>query len=174
MKCLAIGGLPASGKTTLMQLIYERLNTTALKFGLLRGHYDKNKNLALLGLYNNTDIFKGTDKLSMAVNPHFLIYAEKNNRNLLFEGDRLFTLKNLTHLNAIYKLRIIILNQTDIELKRRHNERNDNQSDKFIKGRATKIANIKKAFNNSIENHTLNSIEDSKVLANNIILWYEK
>lgn len=174
LKCLAIGGEPATGKTTLVQFIYESLITSKLTFGMVKGHYDKNKNLALLGIYNNQDTFKGTDKLSMAVNTHFVKYLEKKQRNILFEGDRLFSLNNLLLLDQHYDLRIIVLEQSDKILYQRHEQRNDNQSEKFLKGRKTKIKNIVNHLGNRVEKHQLSTIEESKTLAKDIILWYEK
>ena len=93
-KCVAIGGVPATGKTTLMKKILTKFTYQNFKFGLLRGHFIKEKNLVIMGIYNN-DIFCGTDKLSMAVNKDFIKYVKLNKRNILFEGDRLFSLNNI-------------------------------------------------------------------------------
>ena len=71
MKCVAIGGEPATGKTTLVKEILKDQQMQDYKFGLLRGHLLESLNLLVLGIYNN-DTFCGTDKLSMAVNSHFL------------------------------------------------------------------------------------------------------
>lgn len=140
---------------------------------MVKGHYDKSKNLVLMGIYNNQDTFKGTDKLSMAVNTHFVKYVEKKQRNILFEGDRLFSLNNLILLDQHYDLRIIVLEQSEETLHQRHIDRNDTQSEKFIKGRKTKIKNIINHFGDRVEKHQLSSMKDSKDLANNILLWYE-
>ncbi len=126
-----------------------------------------------MGIYNNQDTFKGTDKLSMAVNTHFVKYVEKKQRNILFEGDRLFSLNNLILLDQHYDLRIIVLEQSEETLHQRHIDRNDTQSEKFIKGRKTKIKNIINHFGDRVEKHQLSSMKDSKDLANNILLWYE-
>ena len=64
---IAIGGVPASGKSTLMKKVikeYKPLKT--FKYGLIRGLYDKEKNLYFIGIYDDS-VFCGTDKLSMAV-----------------------------------------------------------------------------------------------------------
>ena len=45
MKCIAIGGVPATGKTTLMKKILTKFTYQNFKFGLLRGHFIKDKNL---------------------------------------------------------------------------------------------------------------------------------
>ena len=58
MRCVAIGGEPATGKTTLVSEIYRNLKKPRnLKYGLVRGHVDKERNLALLGIYNTGDLF---------------------------------------------------------------------------------------------------------------------
>jgi len=173
LKCIAIGGEPATGKTTLMEFVFNDLISHSISFGMVKGHYDKSKNLVLMGIYNSQDTFKGTDKLSMAVNTHFVKYVEKKQRNILFEGDRLFSLNNLILLDQHYDLRIIVLEQSEETLHQRHIDRNDTQSEKFIKGRKTKIKNIINHFGDRVEKHQLSSMKDSKDLANNILLWYE-
>jgi len=173
LKCIAIGGEPATGKTTLMEFVFNDLKGQTLSFGMVKGHYDQSRNLVLMGIYNNQDTFKGTDKLSMAVNSHFVKYVEKQQRNILFEGDRLFSLNNLILLDKYYDLRIIVLQQSEEILHQRHKQRNDNQSHKFIKSRRTKIKNILNHFGNRIETHQLSTIQESKDLAKNILLWYE-
>ena len=173
LKCIAIGGEPATGKTTLMEFLFNDLKSHSISFGMVKGHYDESRNLVLMGIYNNQDTFKGTDKLSMAVNSHFVKYVEKKHRNILFEGDRLFSLNNLILLDQHYDLRIIVLEQSDDVLHQRHRQRNDNQSEKFIKGRKTKIKNIVNHFGDRVEKHQLSTIDQSKALAKDILLWYE-
>ena len=172
MKCIAIGGVPATGKTTLMKKILTKFTYQNFKFGLLRGHFIKDKNLIIMGIYNN-DIFCGTDKLSMAVNQDFIKYIKLNKRNILFEGDRLFTLNNIKLIKESYKTRTIILENDQKTLDSRHLDRNDNQSAQFLKGRITKISNICNYFND-IEIHTLNNIDQSNNLANQIIEYFNQ
>ena len=74
MKCVAIGGVPATGKTTLVKMIYDKMPKINFEYGLVKGHYDKENNIALLGLYNQDNTFLGTDRLSMGVNKQFLQY----------------------------------------------------------------------------------------------------
>lgn len=171
MKCLAIGGEPATGKTTLMRSIYGEMNTRKMRFGLLSGHYDEEHNITLCGLYDQEGTFAGTDRLSMAVNADFLAYANIKNRNLMFEGDRLFSLKNLRQLTNQYQTRIIILTQTDEELHRRHEARGDTQTDKFLKGRKTKINNIISEMAGKIEQFTLNDTSETERLKQDLWEW---
>ena len=57
MKCVAIGGVPATGKTTLVKKIYDKMPKINFEYGLVKGHYDKENNIALLGLYNQNNTF---------------------------------------------------------------------------------------------------------------------
>ena len=172
MRCVAIGGEPATGKTTLVSQIYDSLNEPkGFKFGLVRGHLDNTRNLALLGIYGTGETFLGTDKLAMNVNPHFHKDAEKRSRNLLFEGDRLFTGANLQKLMAMYETRVIILKASEEDLHKRHKERGDTQTAKFLQGRQTKTANIQKQLGDAVELHYLRKIEDTSNLAKDLLSW---
>ena len=170
-KCVAIGGQPATGKTTLVKDILKKFTYQNFKYGLLRGHFIKEKNLVIMGIYNN-DIFCGTDKLSMAVNQDFIKYVKLNKRNILFEGDRLFSLNNIKLIKELYKTRNIILENDQNTLDNRHKERNDNQSAQFLKGRITKISNILNYFDD-IELKTLKNIDESNILAKEIIEYFK-
>ena len=95
-------------------------------------------------------------------------------RNIIFEGDRLFSLNNLIKLNELYDLRIIMLVNSPETLLKRHKDRNDTQTDKFLKGRATKIKNIQEHFGGIIgrvETYTLTNLQESETLSNNIYNW---
>ena len=71
-KVIAIGGEPATGKTTLMfELIKLADDWEIVKpKKLLDAMYSKKQNLYILGKYaNDGNVFQGTDRLSMAVQP---------------------------------------------------------------------------------------------------------
>jgi|TARA_R110001592_G_scaffold9025_2_gene48459 hypothetical protein len=160
MKCVALGGIPASGKSTIVQQFFinnEYWNN--FEYRRLKGHYNKTLNLLIIGVYG-TAKFAGTDKLSMSVQPDFesFIRANYGKTNILFEGDRLFSLKNIQFLDKYYELKVGII--TSKHTEDRHKTRRDNQSEKFIKGRITKINNIKQAYQRYTvyENNTENSV----------------
>jgi len=161
MKCIAIGGIPATGKSTIVeQFFLNHSYWNEFKYKKLRGHYNKEMNLFILGVYGESK-FGGTDKLSMAVQPDFESYVVANHdkANILFEGDRLFSLNNINFLEKYYQLHVGIITST--HTKDRHITRKDNQSEKFIKGRTTKINNIKSAYQSyqTYENNTDNSVD---------------
>jgi len=144
MKALVIGGQPATGKTTLVRALLGQLEpSAAFKFGLLRGfHY---KECSVLGVYREGDAFAGTDRLSMSVQRHYEQFIARCRYPILFEGDRLFTKKNLISLCSLYDAKVIILEADEQTLTTRHNLRNDTQGVSFLKSRATKIRNIQEA-----------------------------
>ena len=136
-RIIAIGGEPASGKTTLMKSILKNFSLKKFKYGFVRGYY--NDNIYFIGIYNN-DVFSGTDKLSMAVQPHFVKFCNsRDNATIIFEGDRLFNQSLFDKLHC----EIIIIKADDNIKKQRHIDRNDTQTEKFIKAKRTKIQKIK-------------------------------
>lgn len=172
MKCVAIGGIPATGKTTLMKNIINILQPKKkFKYGLLRGYVEKN--ISILGVYKPNDVFGGTDKLSMAVQKDYQKYIDKIMMNTIFEGDRLFTKNNLLDVCDKYETKIIILENDKQTLQERHIQRGDNQSEKFKKGRETKIRNIElvQELQPYITKYKLNSHKESEELARVIVQY---
>ena len=159
-----------------MKSIYaEFCQPQSLRFGLVSGHFEQANNLALMGIYGGwsgaPNAFEGTDRLSMAVNKDFLRYVEMKKRHILFEGDRLFSLNNLRAINHLYQLRVVVLAQDQSTLDKRHRDRGDTQSEVFLKGRKTKVANILAAKDLPIEVYTLNEISDTISLKNKLWSW---
>ena len=91
-KIIAVGGVPATGKTTLIKSILNNFKPlTKFKFGLIQGVRSKLLRIYVIGVYDNST-FAGTDKLSMACQPDFFKFVNKLSDNdlVIFEGDRLF------------------------------------------------------------------------------------
>jgi len=156
-KIIAIGGEPATGKST---LIKEFMKTATdwepmSPVPLINGYFSYDYDLALLGKYEEGEQFPGTDRFSMAVQPQaekYLYWLEEMNAphpNVLFEGDRLFNAKFLEFcltLEHLFELHIILLKASRNQIDFRHKDRKDSQDEKFIKGRRTKYENIKANF----------------------------
>jgi uridine kinase len=158
-RIIAIGGEPASGKTTLVKKILKKFNLKKFKYGFVRGYYVNN--IYFIGIYNK-DLFSGTDKLSMAVQPHFIKFCNSiKNSVIVFEGDRLFNQSLFDKLNC----KIIIITANEEIKKQRHIDRRDTQTDKFLKAKKTKIKNIKNK-----NAHTLVYNNNNKDLLRNIEL----
>ncbi|HML21825.1 MAG TPA: P-loop-containing protein [Aggregatilinea sp.] len=119
----------------------------------LRGiRYDASR-MFVLGVYDGSP-FSGTDKLAMNVQPSAELFIKAlNNRSdyagwtVLFEGDRLFNPKFLRLALDIDPHAVLVLLTVDEStLSARHVDRNDKQSESWLRGRKTKYRQIQKAF----------------------------
>jgi molybdopterin-guanine dinucleotide biosynthesis protein len=150
---IAIGGQPATGKTTLMKGLMAFLDKKYGKneFGqqaeLITAHHWKHGGVYILGSYKEDQTFSGTDTFSMAVQPKALPWLKslRDGSTVIYEGDRLF---NQTMLESIadecddFALECIMLDVPEETLHQRHINRGDTQTAQFLKGRATKYLGI--------------------------------
>jgi GTPase SAR1 family protein len=174
-KLIAIGGLPAAGKTTIMKKFLEgkyleKKEPEKLVTAMYDGQYD----LYIVGDYSDPEEkFPGLDRLSMAVQPEAIKFLKKTKSNILFEGDRLFTASfleeaaNLVDAGEL-ELKIVIINADPLLVEQRHKDRADTQTEKFLKGRATKYENIQSSFllMSYIEVMNNNTEEDLRAIVN--------
>lgn len=177
MKIIGLGGEPATGKTTLFKSLRDKLGTyKQFKFKMVRGemyeHPDDERNIFILGIYDK-GTFSGTDRLSMAVQPQVMdflkaIEVDFKNPIVLFEGDRLFNKSFIKAIKERYDTGLYITTANEKEKQRRHISRGDTQTEQWLKGRKTKIANILKA-NDDIFKLPNNTEKDGKI--NLEILW---
>jgi hypothetical protein len=179
-KIIAIGGEPCCGKTTLMfRLISMTDDWEVIKpQKLLDAMYSKKLNLYILGKYaNDGNVFQGTDRLSMAVQPDAVAFFESiENGNVIFEGDRLFNGKMLDRLSELFPndFKVLILTVKDSTLDQRHIDRKDDQDDKFKNSRKTKISNIMGSLTlmDYIETMVNENLEDQSKIIDNIRKFY--
>ncbi len=150
-KITLIGGEPCTGKSTLVRSIIKRKNINQ-KFEyekLLKGH--TNDEYIVIGVYNN-GLFDGTDKLSMAVQPAFerFVNKEKTKKHIILEGDRLFKKTLIRWLQSSkHFFRLIILTTEEKTKEFRHKSRNDNQTEKWLNTKKTTIKNVTNEFNHT-------------------------
>jgi len=146
-RIIAIGGVPGTGKTKLVRSLIEQEKgwESCSPAKLLVAEYNKKLDLYILGKYEEGEVFSGTDRLSMAVQPNAQDWIASSDANVLFEGDRLFNKSFLDFLLTIpgTELFIAYLRTSESELKNRYKQRGSDQSLTFIKGRETKCNNIK-------------------------------
>ena len=176
---IAIGGEPATGKSTLMKQWMKPYKREDLKLtDLLYGMWCKDINTIVLGkdYFNEAHMFCGTDRLSMAVQPKAIEWFKDSYApsgvNIVFEGDRLFSGSFLTEmLTQGHDMSIIYMKADPSTLDERHVSRADNQDEKFLKSRRTKINNILSNFDIMpyIEEFNNNDSEDQLVLINHIL-----
>ncbi len=123
------------------------------QYGKLRGYLYPTAKTYVLGIYDE-ELFSGTDRLSMAVQPDAVKFLETvqkvaGEHFIVFEGDRLF---NQTFLNSCAQIageenvQALVLTATEETKTARHIDRKDTQTEKFLKGRATKYRNVLEAL----------------------------
>ena len=144
MRVIAIGGEPGSGKSTLMKEIINHYGVQPKYNSFKLVPYLQKDNIYVLGKYEEGEVFSGTDRMSMAVQPEAVKFLKSlsNNSIVLFEGDRLFTASFLEHCLDKYNLSIIYLSTTKQIREDRYKERGSNQNETWLQGRETKISNI--------------------------------
>lgn len=148
-KIIAIGGVPATGKSTIMKAFLSQFDgclTEIEAHPLVPAIEIQTTAVTVLGHYRAGEKFPGTDRMSMAVQPKAMEYVTKSTGNLLFEGDRLFTASFLEHCAEHGELEILIITSNPTIIEARHIDRDDTQSEQFKTGRETKIDNIRSNF----------------------------
>jgi uridine kinase len=144
MKVIAIGGEPGAGKSTLMKRLIEEIRAVPKYNEYKLVPYLQYFDIFILGKYEEGEVFSGTDRMSMAVQPEavkFLAWLPEN-AIVLFEGDRLFNNSFLEHCNENYDTKIIYLKTTKDIRTERYKDRGSNQNETWLRGRESKINNI--------------------------------
>lgn len=173
-KVIMVTGMPGTGKSTLFRAFMSRINDwESVPLKNLAHHLSKSQNLVILGKYEDGEVFPGTDRLGLNVQPYakqFLI--DNPDLNVLFEGDRLGNQSFAEFISELpnTEFHIIKLNADSRTLSLRYKERGSDQSEQFLRGRETKIAGITRNFflMSYIEEHTHETPEDTQVLVNRI------
>lgn len=172
MKIIAVGGEPGSGKSTLMKEIIRHYGVEPRYDAFKLVPYLQKDNIYILGKYEEGEVFSGTDRMSMAVQPEAIKFLDSlpSNSVVLFEGDRLFTASFLEHCLDKFDLSIIYLSTTKEIREERYKERGSNQNETWLQGRETKIANI--MSNMTLMFNTFkyknNNLEDQQIILNAI------
>lgn len=171
---IAVGGEPATGKTTLMwriidsatdwQKIEPKKTLSAIR--------SESLNLTILGKYDRSEQFAGTDRLSMSVQPAATEFIKEATGNILFEGDRLFNRKFIDAIiscDCLFSL--IYIEASRNELHNRHVDRKDTQTETFLKSRQTKYSNIVRSLDLMDVIHTFknDNMDHQKVIHDFII-----
>jgi broad-specificity NMP kinase len=148
-KLIAVGGSPGTGKTTLFRKYMENKNFQPIEPAkLVTAMYNTERDLYILGKYEEGEVFAGTDRLSMAVQPAMQEWIASHNCNILFEGDRIFNQSFLEFAMGLpdTELHIVFLNAPKAVLEQRYQDRGSDQSEQFLRGRETKYSNLLSNF----------------------------
>jgi broad-specificity NMP kinase len=170
-KLIAVGGSPGTGKTTLFRKYMEGKTFQPIEPAkLVSAMYNQERDLYVLGKYEEGEVFAGTDRLSMAVQPAMQEWIASHNCNILFEGDRIFNQSFLEFAMGLpdTELHIVFLNAPKTILEQRYKDRGSDQSEQFLRGRETKYSNLLSNFDLMpyiTEFANTNLEEQAKVLA---------
>jgi len=170
-KLIAVGGSPGTGKTTLFRKYMEsKVFQPVEPAKLVSAMYNTERDLYVLGKYEEGEVFAGTDRLSMAVQPAMQEWIASHNCNVLFEGDRIFNQSFLEFAMGLpdTELHIVFLNAPKTVLEQRYKDRGSDQSEQFLRGRETKYSNLQSNFDLMpyiTEFANTNLEEQAKVLA---------
>jgi broad-specificity NMP kinase len=148
-KLIAVGGSPGTGKTTLFRKYMEsKVFQPVEPAKLVSAMYNTENDLYVLGKYEEGEVFAGTDRLSMAVQPAMQEWIASHNCNVLFEGDRIFNQSFLEFAMGLpdTELHIVFLNAPKTVLEQRYKDRGSDQSEQFLRGRETKYSNLLSNF----------------------------
>jgi broad-specificity NMP kinase len=170
-KLIAVGGQPGTGKTTLFRKFMEGkdwIDVAPVK--LVNASYNIERDLYILGKYEEGQVFAGTDRLSMAVQPPLQDWIASHNCNILFEGDRIFNQSFLEFAMGLpdTELQVVYLKAPKEILEQRYKDRGSDQSEQFLRGRETKYSNLLSNFDLMpyiTEFSNTNLEEQGKVLA---------
>ena len=170
-KIIAVGGSPGTGKTTLFRKYMEGKDwIVGEPAKLVSASYNADRDLYILGKYEEGETFAGTDRLSMAVQPPLQEWIASNNCNILFEGDRVFNQSFLEFCMGLpdTDLQVVYLKTPKDLLEQRYKDRGSDQSEQFLRGRETKYSNLLSNFELMpyiTEFNNTNLEEQGKVLA---------
>lgn len=173
MRVIAIGGEPGSGKSTLMKKIIEVFEVEPKYEEFKLVPYLQKDNIYILGKYEEGEVFSGTDRMSMAVQPEAIKFLATlpSNAIVLYEGDRLFTASFLEHCLENYELDIIYLSTDKSVRQERYKQRGSQQNETWLQGRETKIANIltNMVLMFNVSSYPNNNMDDQKHVLDSII-----
>ena len=146
-----IGGAPCSGKSTLIRNIISGLGSYVecepMKLFTCQKHMNDmgDGDILVVGRYPEGETFGGTDRLSYGTISkfrEFIIQECPKYKHIIIEGDRFFRMKDIEWLVSEYAAKVFVLTISSLEEQRRHVERQDSQTEKWLKGRRSQISNI--------------------------------
>jgi thymidylate kinase len=177
---IMIGGIPCSGKSTLMREIISGLGSAENVEPMKLFSCQKHNDILVLGRYAEGEPFGGTDRLSYGTIKKFREFIDQEHQNykhIIFEGDRFFRVVDIKWLIEKHDSKVLVLKVDAEEEVRRHKERNDTQTEKWLRGRRKQIHNISEEVGfthpSKYKNHIrqVNNKEDMLVVRDEIIKY---
>ena len=173
---IMIGGVPCSGKSSLTRNILSELGSGEMLEPLSLFPCEKRGDVLIVGRYPEGETFGGTDRISYGAISKFRDFIDQEapkHKHIFLEGDRFFRAKDIEWLLDNHDARVYIITVNSEEEKRRHIERQDTQTEKWLQGRRSQISNIQTNFMlmGRIEIHQNNTMEDSENIKKDILKW---
>jgi len=141
-----IGGIPTSGKSTLMRSIIEELGSLEDCEPMPLFRCQSHGDILVVGRYPKGETFGGTDKISYGAIPKFRDFIRQEEskwKNILIEGDRFVREKDISWILANYTDSRIYILKVPLEVeKQRHIDRGDSQSEQWLSTRRGLIRNL--------------------------------
>ena len=140
-----IGGVPCSGKSSLTRNILSELGSAEYVEPMKLFPCEQHGNILVVGHYPKGESFGGTDRLSYGTISKFRDFIDQEapkHKHIFLEGDRFFRAKDLEWLLDNHDAKVYILTVSADEEKRRHIQRQDTQTEKWLQGRRSQISNI--------------------------------
>ena len=165
---ILIGGIPCSGKSTVMRQLIERLEEPKLLEPIPLFKCQEHGDILVCGQYPKDETFGGTDRLSYGAIPKFRGFVDAMNaqyKHVIIEGDRFFRAEDIEWCVREHETLVYILTVSPEEEKRRHIEREDTQTEKWLQGRRSQINNIQTNFNLMEDLNVINNDDRIKSLA---------
>ena len=173
---IMIGGVPCSGKSSLTRNILSELGSGEMLEPMKLFPCEKRGDVLIIGRYPEGETFGGTDRISYGAISKFRDFIDQEapkHLHIFLEGDRFFRAKDIEWLLDNHEAKVYILTVSLEEEKRRHIERQDSQTEKWLQGRRSQISNIQTNFElmGRIEIQQNDSIETSKNIQKEILKW---
>ena len=167
---ILVGGVPCSGKSSLTRNIISELGSGEMLEPMKLFPCEKRGDVLVVGRYPDNETFGGTDRISYGAIPKFRDFINQEapkHKHIFLEGDRFFRAKDIEWLVETHDATVYVLTVSAEEEKRRHIQREDTQTEKWLAGRRSQISNIMTNFMlmndiNVRPNDTLESSEEIK------------
>lgn len=174
VRVVGIGGLPASGKSTLVKAVVRAMGGwekfRRVRVDPIRGYMIDELGLLIIGLYGR-DTYSGTDRLSTNLQgPALALLSDAAGnpalgiRRVLFEGDRLFTESFILGVqeDSRISLSMMVLTVGQEMLQRRRRNRLSFQNESWIAGRQTKLNRLSARFPDTFSTHRNETAADAQ------------
>ena len=146
---IMIGGIPCSGKSTLMRSLISEMGSHEDVEPMKLFPCQKHGDVLVVGRYPVGETFGGTDRISYGAISKFRDFIEQEtpkHKHIILEGDRFCRAKDIEWLLSEHDAKVFILKVTAETEKERHIGRGDEQSEKWLQTRRTLINNLQSNF----------------------------